>query len=64
MRWRCVHRWEEVGRVFNHGKPQSFHVRNVDPEDIERIMHGFTNVTYRCSECGEVRVHDFTGQIA
>lgn len=60
---RHKHDFEMVAERFNPPSRPS-NVKNMDAATLERLVFGFTVVTYRCKECPEVRFTRVTGRSA
>jgi hypothetical protein len=50
------HQWQEVARRFVPPVQREFNVEGsgIDEGTIYDLMHGYTVVEFRCSECGKV----------
>lgn len=60
---RHKHDFEKVAERFNQPVRPS-KVNNIDEATLERMIFGFTVVTYQCKECPEVRFTRVTGRSA
>lgn len=58
------HDWRYHSSAYN--PPSDRVARGLDITTMERMIHGFTNVTYTCAvdECPEVKVQTFIGRVS
>jgi len=58
-----IHKWKEIKRVFQ--KSNTFIENARGTEDfIEKIIFGMTVIEHQCSECGELKHYEVTGNVA
>lgn len=55
------HKWVEVKRTFNRPNKDVISVKNVSPEDLQKILHGFTIIELKCDDCGDMKFHETLG---
>lgn len=60
---RHHHQWESTNSTYNPPNTRLRSVENTSESMLQRMQHGFTNVTQECRGCGEVTVRQFTGKV-
>ena len=56
------HQWEKVGEKYNMPPLRQWEAENVPSKVWERLVHGFTVITYRCKKCPEQRYDQVIGR--